>query len=219
MVGSTIELCSTCLLPYLSACIWATRRYPQAVILRSSQFLDAFRFLSSRFRPDCFSAGLVLLARSCMLSLVPILVQDGLVLQIIFTSSLIMCFLSMLCIWWYWHGNVVNCLDALVFVNLANMMLCGALVSDAQADLGQIKMVGFIVIGSTIVILSVFLVNSVRLRYLPTPWFAHFVCHHKVGAAGQSRAMQLLLQEFTRQSCPSTLTILSTWTIWTSSLV
>ena len=159
MVGSTIELCSTCLFSYLSACIWATRRYPQAVILRSSQFLDAFRFLSSRFRPDCFSAGLVLLARSCMLSLVPILVQDGLVLQIIFTSSLIMCFFSMVCIWWYWHGNVVNCLDAFVFVNLANMMLCGALVSDAQADLGQIKMVGSIVIGSTIVILSVFLLT------------------------------------------------------------
>ena len=75
MVGSTIGLCSTCLLPYLSACIWATRRYPQAVILRSAQFLEAFRFLFTRSRPDCYLAGLVLLARRCMLSLVPIVVQ------------------------------------------------------------------------------------------------------------------------------------------------
>ena len=64
MVVYTLVSAMSMLLLFFVACIWATRRFPQPVLVGSLQFLHRHRFLFLRFRASCYGSGLWLLVRS-----------------------------------------------------------------------------------------------------------------------------------------------------------
>ena len=201
MLGYSIAILSMLLLPYISVCIWATLRYPKASMLRRTQFLHCFRFLFFRFRPKRYASGLFLLARGFALSMVPIVYANMVAMQVLWTNGILACSLVLQCICWYWRGDLVNYVEASVFLSLIMFVTCGALVLDVQPDLSQLGWMCWIVFSSVIVILIASFMNSIRMRYVPRPMYSHFICHHKVGAAAQSRVLQLLIQQLTGQVC------------------
>ena len=94
------------ILPFGSACIWATKRYPSALRLQHRSFLHCFRFLFLRFKPNRYVAGAFLLTRSLILSVIPVVFTGDVMLQVVGVTFIIVCSFVLHCRAWYWRGRL-----------------------------------------------------------------------------------------------------------------
>jgi len=113
--GRLLLLCAVAFYATAACCIWMV---PNFASVGQIGFLKALRFLLFRFRPDAWWWGLVMMLRSLLMSLAPVLATDDPRMQMIIVSSVLVIFLSLQIYSWPWKVPLLNVLDALISVGL-----------------------------------------------------------------------------------------------------
>lgn len=134
--------------------------------------------------------------RSLCLSLIPSIARESPSVQVILVCLVLLVSSNLQTYLLPWRAVLANVIDAAMSIVVSIMLICGSLSTvpaDAASSIGTAAMVCF-------ELFFVFALVGVGLslykRFFARPWFDWFLCHHKGGASGQVRYLQLqLLQQ------------------------
>jgi len=157
------------------------------------------RFLYCRFWPRRYYYGVVLLSRSLLICLVPVVIGDDVALQICVMVTIIGFMTLLQQELKPWRNRVVNCMDGVMCIMLILLLLSGALVADLNVNPSTVEWLGFSTILAVFVVAGGGIVWALFSRCDPRRKYGFFVCHHKAAAAAQARLLKIKLKEHTRR--------------------
>lgn len=189
-------------LPHCAAVVWATTQYRSSVSRESAQaFLATFRYLFYLYEPKTYYYSTVIIARSLLLCLVPVVARDSPFFMIAMMISLILGFGSLQLYLSPWRSPVSNILDH-VFSNMsATVLICSLPLVDISSSSLAVGIFGTVVFGVACFCGLCSLARAMYLRMFSREFFRWFICHSKADAAAQSRFLQLLLRTRAGKEC------------------
>lgn len=197
--GTSILVCIA--LPYLAVSAYGAvnhKVYLTSHLAQHARMLRGFRFLYMRFRPECHYYSLVMSLRSLSICLVPVLpgVRDDAALQFCFLSALLGCYI-LLQLWLKpWRASVANLADGVLMCCNLQLLVCAAINTDFT-NKSSISTFGTTIFGCFCALVVGGISIALKWYLVPRPFYGHFICHHKAGAAAQARLLKVLLQERT----------------------
>jgi len=187
-------------LPFFSMCGYATWKYPCWVSESESdktavRRMKAFGFLFAKFTPPSYKYGMVLLIRSFLICLVPVVLAGH---ERIASQVFVMC--SILCIFTIsqqqmrpWRDKISNVVDGALNMCLLLLLVCGSMVSGLELGEIEVKVLGMLAFGAFWGLAAVAAVYILLSYFVFKSRFQVFICHHKAAAAAQARLIKLLL--------------------------
>jgi hypothetical protein len=192
-------------LPFLTFVLYGTKMYPKYVALRRANDdtfgFDSFRFIFSRFKPECYYMGSFMLIRNLIMCLVPVVIDTDVAGQVIAVCIIIIGSIVLHLELSPWRLAIANFCDTICSSALLLILICGALATDVDVEsLRSIQIIGiclcclFFAVGLGVSIMAVY--NHFR----PTPQYSYFICHHKEDAQAQARLLKVMLVAKTGQT-------------------
>jgi len=112
------------ILPFIAWCVYGCLRAPARSSEGNHEFLQTFRFLLYRFRPDLWWWGIVFLLRQTILAFAIVVPASNPHAQVFYTSSVITIYVFVVCIFWPWITTEMSLLDAGTCCLLILFLLC-----------------------------------------------------------------------------------------------
>jgi len=189
-VIAVFSLCAS--LGFLAYCYVMTKQYPKQVLLSNFPFIARNKFLFSRFRPEAYQYGAGMLTRNLIIATIPVTSpwlkksEIGL-MMLVFLLAIV--FVS-----WQrpWKAVQANSVEITVFVGLAGVLTCGALVTPSVNSSVVMELANVCSCVMIICILSTFVYTSRRF-WSPSPSYDLYFCHDKEACGGQVRLVELLV--------------------------
>jgi hypothetical protein len=195
MLGASALGFAINLVPFLSATIFAVRRYPRAIAERDMDFMQGFRFLFYRFKPHAYFFGMAFLLRNLLVCLVPAVIRDNAAAQIVMMSMVFLFSTIGQTLLQPWRSSSANVLDGCMTGCIILILLCGAVSGGYETSDATTQGISiFIVVGFLLMWAGLFGGNVYR-QYNNLDKYDMFICHHKVGAAAQVRLVRTMLAE------------------------
>jgi hypothetical protein len=116
-------ICFGFLLPFVAWCVWGCLKAPSESSNANTGFLQRFRFLLYRFRPDCWWWGLGVLLRQTTLAFATVLVVENPHGQLFYTGAALAIYGFLVCRFWPWISGELSFIDAGAMLILVLMML------------------------------------------------------------------------------------------------
>jgi len=197
----TLGIFGMCLvpIPFLSACAYGTMQYTSWITNpddTNREQLLAFRFLFARFMPGRYYYGIIMLMRSFVICLVPVVLNGQ---HMAASQIVIMC--VVLCSFTLaqqqmnpWRDQIANFVDGFTSMALVVLLVCGSLAAGLPVDNSQIKWLGMVAFSVFCIIALGSLGHALCRYFRPGSMYHFFICHHKGGAAAQARLLKLMLQ-------------------------
>ncbi|CAE7744514.1 ANK1 [Symbiodinium pilosum] len=140
----------------------------------------ATQFLFSRFAPKSHAYSILVLLKSFILAMVPVVFQAGVVLQSCFLGFAIALFMMHQQYVRPWKSETANQMDGLCSVTLQLLLLCGALASPIDSSTtDELRIVGTGVFVFLVLVLGASVAVSLYRVCVPGPRYKWFICHHK----------------------------------------
>jgi len=115
-------------------CVVMAAKAPQMVAAGDVKMMQSMRFLFFRFRVDCWWWGCVLMLKSLLVSLAPVILADDGRAQMLFVLTVILGAMILQIFFWPWKVPLLNILDAVISCALLLIVVgVNALQSDATA--------------------------------------------------------------------------------------
>jgi hypothetical protein len=114
------------LLPFVTWCVWGCYKAPSESSSANTVFLERFRFLLYRFRPDCWWWGLCFLLRQTVLAFATVLVIESAHGQLFYTGATLAVYGFLVCRVWPWISGELSFIDAGAMLVLVSMMQTAA---------------------------------------------------------------------------------------------
>jgi len=184
-------------LPFFVMACYATWKYPSWIARYSpitNRRLQAFRFLFFRFKPSRYYYGVIMLCRSLLVCLVPVVLSDDVALQISFMVFFTCMFLIIQQHVMPWHMATTNLIDGMLNVMLVMMLVTGSMATEIEASSNAIRYVGTAAFSMTTLGLLAGISYGFMQWLRPSPMYHMFICHHKGHAAAQARLLKVVLQ-------------------------
>lgn len=154
--------------------------------------LAAFRFLFFRFQPGAYYYGGLLMFRSLLLCLLPVVIRYDVAFQTIVMSTILL----FSCVFQMqlrpWRMPLDNVVDGSVTSTMVLFLMCG--VANVGVEATSIKTLGSVVFAGLCAVLLCGVCWRVFRRLRPAQNFQWFLCHHKRDAAAQARLLKIMLQ-------------------------
>lgn len=166
----------------------------------SQNALTAMRFLYFRYWARTYYYGVVLLVRSLLICLVPVVISDDVALQICVMAAIIGFMALVQQDLKPWRSRLTNFMDGAMCISLILLLLSGALVADLEADPDTVEVVGIMAISTLLISAGVGLMWALFNRFDPRRKYGFFICHHKAHAAAQARLLKMKLQKKTQRN-------------------
>mmetsp|Transcript_135156 Transcript_135156/g.431494 ORF Transcript_135156/g.431494 Transcript_135156/m.431494 type:complete len:1353 (-) Transcript_135156:426-4484(-) len=183
-------------LPLVALACYSTRKYPLMIVRSEShRLLTATRFLFLKFKEEKYFYGIVLMAKSLLICLVPVAFRDRGQVQVVIMTSMLCVFVQVQQELRPWHSNVTNTVDGLIGILMTVVLVSGALESDytAMAQASVLPIIGTVALVLIAVLAVVAIVRAIYRHFRVWPYFHHFVTHHKADAAAQARLLKMLI--------------------------
>jgi hypothetical protein len=119
-------ICFGFILPFVTWCTWGCIKAPSESSNANAGFLQRFRFLLYRFRPDCWWWGLCFMLRQTILAFVTVLVIENPHGQLFYTGGALAVYGFLLCRFWPWISGELSFVDAGAMLILVLIMLTAA---------------------------------------------------------------------------------------------
>jgi hypothetical protein len=116
-------ICFGFILPFVTWCVWGCLKAPGESSNANAGFLQRYRFLLYRFRPDCWWWGLCFLLRQTVLALVTILIVESPHVQLLYTGGALAVYGFLVCRFWPWISSELSFLDSGAMLILILVML------------------------------------------------------------------------------------------------
>jgi hypothetical protein len=152
------------LLPFMTWCVWGCVKAPSESSKANSEFLQRFRFLLYRFRPDYWWWGLCFLLRQTVLAFASVLLIENPHGQLFYAGSALAVYGFLVCRCWPWISGELGFIDAgsmlalLLIVQTATNFLPEP--SDSKGR-SAILLALFVTMGALLVRFFIILVRSV----------------------------------------------------------
>eukprot|EP00930_Biecheleria_cincta_P062831 TRINITY_DN48286_c0_g1_i1.p1 TRINITY_DN48286_c0_g1~~TRINITY_DN48286_c0_g1_i1.p1 ORF type:complete len:600 (+),score=79.75 TRINITY_DN48286_c0_g1_i1:129-1802(+) len=182
---------------------WGTYKYRAWVSDSNTAgryILQSFRFLFFRFTPQRYYYGLILIVRSLLICLVPVVIRSDTAMQMSVMAGIISFFVIVQQQLNPWHSTFSNIIDGAMSVTMNVLLVVGALATDVTAHMDSIKVMGSMVFFSACAVVFGSLLFSLYRRCVPRPYYDKFICHHKAGSGAQARLLKIMIQAKTDQS-------------------
>lgn len=185
----------------VSIITWATYttlKYPSRVHSGEGlQLVNRHRFLFQRFKPERYYYGLVLLARSVLLALIPSLFIAAPEVQMELMGVVLISACALQVRLWPWRSDLANYVDLLINCLLQVLFLGVAPLTRRDEDLSK-GLLGWVLVTA---VLSPVVFGFVGIGYAlwrhfqPAQSFGIFLCHHKGCAGSLSRLLKILVKQ------------------------
>jgi hypothetical protein len=185
---------------FLATITLITFRYPHLVASgRGMQVLVRYRFLFSRFSPACYYWGVVYMVRSFLISIIPAIFSQHVVMQLMFIDVILITALIGTSRLLPWKTTTANYAEIVIM----SFLELFAIVATFFVEIGEqgarqlvtgvltVCFVGIVLVGSGIIVYC-----SGR-RFLPHKKFVIFLCHFKEAAGCLARLIKTTIQEET----------------------
>jgi len=184
-------------LPFAAIMLYTTFQYRLLIVTLvtegDSVLLNTMRWLFFKYTPERYYYGSVVLLRSFLLCLIPVVLRDHGRLQNFFMTMALVVFLVVQTRLHPWRSTTSNAVDGCVALMLT-LLLQGA---SPESRRGTDSAMEAAVIVCLIIIffscaasLALFVFNMIKVY----PFYDDFICHHKLDAAGQARYLKMLLE-------------------------
>jgi len=170
------------------------------VTTSSALYLNATRFFFSKFEPTKYYYGLVLLIRSLLICIVPVVIRDNLALQVILIGLIISAIHLVQTQTMPWRVPMNNFIDTGINVCMWMMLMVGSMCVGMTAELDSIKVVGTAIFAMTFALAAGSLLVSASRMIRGGVFYGYFICHHSAHAAAQARLLKIMLQSKTGQA-------------------
>mmetsp|Transcript_8294 Transcript_8294/g.14483 ORF Transcript_8294/g.14483 Transcript_8294/m.14483 type:complete len:1266 (+) Transcript_8294:77-3874(+) len=144
------------ILPYVSWCVWGCLKAPSKTFQKDTAFLESFRFLFYRFRPDCWWWGLVFLVRQTCLAFAAVVPSSNAHAQLFYTGGILMIYGYFLSMFWPWISTELSIVDFGTCLVLILLLLCSSQFLPVAAEAGRVSLV----------VALLMVLGSVVFRYL-----------------------------------------------------
>lgn len=182
-------------LPFIVLIAYGTLKHRSFVaesITGDSLGLHAFRFLYLRFQPSVYYYGSVLMARSIVLCLLPVVIRYDTAVQVITMGTILLFGGAVQMDLQPWRTRMDNRADGFVSFMLVLLLMCG--VANVGVNPGSLKVLGSCLFGTSCTLLFLLIGWRLLRRLRPAQYFQWFVCHHKRDGAAQARFLKIMLQ-------------------------
>lgn len=182
-------------LPFVVVSLRATMFFTTNMDANSVQFLRSFRFLFFRLRSTRYYFGVMLLARSLLLTLVPIVIRNDPAAQIMALVAILLTFVCLHSFFQPWKNALANRLDSVMSTCILMFLVCGAVGGGYKADQSTVTVLSWIVVvvfsGTWICLLF----YNAWKHITPSDRYAFAVCCDAKQTPAQGRYLKLLLQK------------------------
>jgi len=129
------------IMPYVAWCVWGCWKAPMKSSERDVAFLQSFRFLFYRFRPDCWWWGLVFLMRQTSLAFATIVAAstNGHT-QLFFTAGVLAVYVYFASIFWPWISTELSIVDSGTSLVLVLLLMCSSQFLPMSAEGGRVSL-------------------------------------------------------------------------------
>ena len=185
----------------LSIISWATYttlKYPSRVHSGEGlQLVNRHRFLFQRFKPERYYYGLLLLARSVLLALIPSAFISAPEVQMELMGSVLITACVLQVRLWPWRTELANYIDLLINCLLQVLFLGVAPLTrrDEQLSKGLLGWVLVLAIISPVVFGLVGIAYALWRHFQPAQSFGIFLCRSKGCAGSLSRLLKILVKQ------------------------
>lgn len=131
-------ICFFFILPFIAWCVWGCWKAPAKSSQKDELFLQSFRFLLYRFRPDYWWWGLPFLMRQTILAFATVIPSDNPHAQLFYCGATCAVYGFAAARTWPWLARELSIIDTgcmLLFTLI--MMIAGQFLPEAKADKGR----------------------------------------------------------------------------------
>jgi len=114
------------LLPFVTWCVWGCLKAPHESSINNFGFLQRYRFLLYRFRPDFWWWGLCFIWRQTIIAFAVVLPVDNPHAQLLYTGGTLAIYGFLVCRFWPWISMELSAVDAGTMLVLVLLMLAAA---------------------------------------------------------------------------------------------
>lgn len=196
MVIAAVLAVMVYLLGTIAVVFWATFRYPFEIIQAHVGFVQQFRFLFLRWKPDAYWFCSALIVRNFLIALFPMVVPKTSVdVCAVLLHFTVLGYLLMVCAFTPWRSPLLNSLDALssivleVIVTVGSLSVYGKTVSGELSTL-MVVCLSFVAIG----FIGAFIYKLHKLSKREKQ-FTVFLSHYKKYGACTCRFLKVVLQK------------------------
>jgi len=188
--------------PFGAFSAYLSWKFPELINSTRSQdlkLLQCGRFLFIRFKPEKYFFGPVQLLRSTLICFVPVFFtrMEHQVVLVMAVQLMFMLFQQALR---PWRSDATNMIDGVLSAILVLVLMCASLANNVQADLRLIQPLSYVILAIFALLCLGALFVAAYHYFRRTPFYHHFICHHKAGAAAQARLLKMRLQALNNSS-------------------
>jgi hypothetical protein len=157
-------ICFGFLLPFVTWCVWGCLKAPSESSNANGKFLQRFRFLLYRFRPDCWWWGLSFLLRQTLLAFATVLIRENPHGQLFYIGATLAVYGFLMCRFWPWLSDELSFIDAGVMLILVLIMLTASqFLPEPEPNQGRfgILLAVFVAMGALLARFLIILTRSV----------------------------------------------------------
>jgi len=140
---------------FFSMCVIATLKAP-AQSATNDTFVRFFRFLLYRFRVDRWYWGTVLMVRSFLMALTPIVLPDLPNEQLVMYTTVLVAFFYLQCYVMPWKSKLLNCADMMVMAMLVLVATAGGVYPEPTTNDSMSTFIIVILCGAGCAVFSIF---------------------------------------------------------------
>jgi len=128
------------ILPFAGWCVWGCWKAPVKSSEGDIAFLQMFRFLFYRFRPDCWWWGLVFLIRQTCLAAATILPSSNAHAQLFVTGGVLAIYVCLAAMFWPWISTELSIMDSGSCLVLVLLLICSSQFLPSAAEPGSVSL-------------------------------------------------------------------------------
>lgn len=186
-------------LPFMAGCLYSTVMYPSWLGQSSRagmRRLRAVRFLFARFAPERYYYMVILMTRSLLVCMVPIVAngRGNAALQVCLMCGILSGFLLLQQRLNPWRDDVANLIDGVMCHFLLLLLVFCSMAMDLSDNFDQVQAVGTAAFALFAASGILPLVAAVYFLCRPLRQYDMFICHHKADAAAGARFLKMLFQ-------------------------
>jgi len=141
------------ILPYVAWCVWGCWKAPMKSATKDAAFLECFRFLFYRFRPDCWWWGLIFLVRQTLLAFAAAIPSSNAHAQLFYIGVVLTLYIFFTAMFWPWISTELSIVDFGTSLMLLLILMCSSQFLPNTAEGGRVSLLVIMFIALACVIL------------------------------------------------------------------
>jgi len=128
------------ILPFIAWCVWGCWKAPVKSSEKDAAFLESFRFLFYRFRPDCWWWGLVFLVRQTCLAFSTVVPSSNAHAQLFYIGGILAIYVSFAAMFWPWISTELSIVDSGSCIVLILLLICSSQFLPSASEVGSVSL-------------------------------------------------------------------------------